>query len=207
VFDFIVNIFSKKENQHPQDILNAKMFENYPGLKMKFLGYTRGHKRVYSSVGICEHLAYLDASTKEDKMNILQNRIKRAGLSEFGLCPQTVLDGEGFLNIPMIDFVGNHNANYFKTMAQTMGDKLPFLRGAKLFIFHSGNSYHGYVDKMIDSENYLKWGNFLLESSGVDRAWVKMGMRCLRWSLSKENNRKKPSLFQEFEIGTRTSKC
>jgi len=74
------------------------------------------------------------------------------------------------LYIPIIDFAPDldeiDNINLSKLLK-------PF-SGNKIYIYDSGNSYHGILDKILDFKDYKSWLSLLKDSDFVDQKWLEM---------------------------------
>lgn len=120
----------------------------------------------------------------------LMDQLAQLGASE-ELAWHSYVDGlDRPVHIPMLDFVGRHDAAVLRGVGPSVGGQATADRG--FFCFDTGRSYHGYGTELIPRDAWYRFlGNLLLlnQHDGaplIDARWVGhalvRGFTALRWS-------------------------
>jgi hypothetical protein len=98
----------------------------------------------------------------------------------------------GVAYLPCFDGEGEPRGRHFEELVSRLSGVFQG-QERKLYIYNSGNSYHGYVDTLLDWTENKPFLGALKDNKSVDQRWLNNGHHYIRWNAA--NGRIEPKLI------------
>jgi hypothetical protein len=169
---------------HPIHSLRAQLLHAHPDLVLEFSRYIHlGYGKTLSREVFHATASEVTEEWLDENLSLLESEQELALHSR-------VIHAERIYHIPMVDFV---NVTSEDEVKETIG-AIDALFASRIWLYHSGQSLHGYYFQLIDDYRWIEYlGKLLLcnqneksEKDIVDQRWVAHSLEhrfsALRWS-------------------------
>lgn len=187
--------------EHPIYQIQTQLIRRYPGLCLEFSRY------VYKEYGITESRETFHANDNEIDKDWLKKQFEKLTSDQELAINSRVIWKSKIFHVPMIDFTNVDMNEDIEKRIRIVNDFV----GEKIWVYDSGNSFHGYYSCLIDERRWFQFlGKCLLCNSPrmlpnqiIDPRWIghslEHGFSALRWSKNTSRHRSIPSLVNTRE--------